>query len=118
MEDVHIGRLGQRGGSIEWVKGILHTLFGVVEIQHKQVLAQFLQVGRGPVKSRQCLHGQHTIQRLVDIHGAKLGLVETCQIFVGHHQYAVVVSIEVLGGFLIGETVEPCFGIFCAVCRP
>ena len=115
MQHADICSLRQRGGGIERVKRCLDVVFRVVEVQDEQVFAQLSQVWGAPVQARQGLHGQHTCQGLVYIHGTQLRLVEACQVFVGYHQDAVVVTVKVLCRLVLRESVQLCLRILSAI---
>ena len=109
MQNIDISCLRQCGGRIEWIESILNIVFRVVEIKDEEVFAQLAQIGGRTVQPRKCLHCQNACQRLVHIHRTKFGLVKTCEVFVGHHENAIIVRIELFGGLRIRESVHACF---------
>ena len=106
VQDIDIGGLGERGCRVERVECFFDAFLGVVEVQDEEILAQFPKFRCGTVETGQSLNGKHTIQGLVDIHGGQLGLVEAGNVFVGHHEDAILVFIEFFGRLGIREAVN------------
>ena len=100
VQQVRVRRRGDGLAVVRLERG--RDLFGVVdEVEDEGAVL----VGVGAVQPGERLHGGETGQRLVDVHGVELWLVEAGLELLGHDHDLVLVGVEPLCGLRLGELV-------------
>ena len=92
VELVRVRLIGENGGLVVVLKRELDGVDVVEKIEHRAVVLLWMR----PVQPRQGLHGLHTRENLVDVHGVQQWLVVSGLKFVGADQYPIGVFLNAI----------------------
>ena len=110
VEQVRVGRWGD-GRAVVGLEGGADLLGVVAEVEDERAVL----VRVDPVEPGQGLHGVQARQRLVDVHGVELRLVEAGLVLLGDDEDLVLVGVEHVGHLGLGDAVELGLGDLVAV---
>ncbi len=90
IDELRVSYVGQFGLGVVRQEGVENVLGVVEEVEDEGRLA----VAEGTVQTRQGLDAVHTLELLVHVHGAQLGLIEAGLVLVGGDHHVEVLGVE------------------------